>query len=97
MLTTSPQSTSITLTWSQPPGDVVTSYNISYSYTIRGCGVPIIGTPMILAGSSREYSLMGLHENSDFTISITAINGAGSNSPAIATARTAIAGRIHPS
>ena len=48
-------------------------------------------------GSSREYTLTGLEENSDFTINITAMNGAGSSPPANTTARTAIAGRIHPS
>ena len=50
-----------------------------------------------VTGSSRDYTLTGLEENSDFTISITAMNGAGSSPPATTTARTAIAGRIHPS
>ena len=43
-------------------------------------------------GSSREYTLIGLEENSDFTISITAMNGAGSSPPATTTARTLIGG-----
>ena len=45
-------------------------------------------------GSSREYTLTGLEENSDFAISITAMNGAGSSPPANTTARTAIAGEL---
>ena len=90
------QSTSITLTWSQSPGDVVDSYQISYSFTIRGCGARG-GHVSTVNGSSREYTLTGLEENSDFTINITAMNGAGSSPPATTTARTAIAGRIHPS
>ena len=96
MLSAISQSTSITLTWSQSPGDVVDSYQISYSFTMRGCGTP--GNDEALApGSSREYTLTGLEENSDFTISITVMNGAGSSPPATTIARTAIAGRIHPS
>ena len=96
MLTTSSQSTSITLTWSQSPGDVVDSYQISYSFTIRVCENPGNGVTSA-PGSSREYTLTGLEENSDFIISITAMNEAGSSPPVTTTARTAIAGRIHPS
>ena len=92
ILSTSPQSTSITLTWSQPSMDVVDSYQISYSFTIRGCGTTMPTIVVSAAGSSREYFLTRLEENSDFTISITAMNGAGSSSPTITTTRTAIAG-----
>ena len=87
MLSTSPQSTSITLTWSQSPGDVVDSYQISYSFTIRGCGMGG-GHVSTVNGSSREYTLTGLEENSDFTINITAMNGAGSSPPARNTTKT---------
>ena len=95
-LSTSSQSISITLTWSQSPGDVVDSYQISYSFTIRRCGIQV-NDIALTTGSSREYTLTELEENSDFTISITAMNGVGSSPPANTTARTAIAGRIHPS
>ena len=40
--------------------------------------------------SSREYTLTGLEENSDVTINITAMNEAGSSSPANGTAKTLI-------
>ena len=92
MLSTSPQSTAITLTWSQPPGDMVDSYQILYSFTIRGCGE--VGGDNV-STSSREYTLTGLEENSDFTINITAMNGAGSSPPANTTARTLIDGRLY--
>ena len=46
-------------------------------------------------GSSREYTLTGLEENSDFNINITAMNEAGSSPPANTTVRTAIAGKTH--
>ena len=32
IVSTTPQSTSITITWTQPGGDVVDSYEITYSY-----------------------------------------------------------------
>ena len=93
ILNTSPQSTSITLTWSQPSGDVVDSYQISYSYTIRVCGNLVMNAANIsVANSSRMYSLTGLEENSDYTIFLTAINVNGS-SPTVNTAiRTTLAG-----
>ena len=93
MLTTYPK-LFITLTWNQPPGDVVDSYNISYSFIIGGCGVGGGNIMSTVNGSSREYTLTGLEENSDFTIFITAMNGAGSSPPANTTARTPIAGKI---
>ena len=80
-------STNITLTWSQSPRDVVDSYQISYSFTIRGCGVGG-GNVSTVTGTSREYTLTGLEENSDFTINIIAMNGAGSSPPATIITRT---------
>ena len=46
------------------------------------------GNVSTVNGSSREYTLTGLEENSDFTISITAMNGAGSSPPARNTIKT---------
>ena len=74
------QSTSINLTWSQPTGDIVDSYIITYSFTIRVCGVTG-GSTVMVGGSSREYTLTDLEENSDYTISITARNEAGDSPP----------------
>ena len=74
------QSTSITLTWNQPTGDIVDSYIITYSFTIRVCGVTG-GSTVMVGGSSREYTLTDLEENSDYTISITARNEAGDSPP----------------
>ena len=91
-ITTSPQSTSITLTWSQSPGDVVDFYQISYSFTIRGCE-EVEGDNV--STSFREYTLTGLEENSDVTISITAMNGAGNSPPANTTAKTSATSEFH--
>ena len=46
-------------------------------------------------GSSREYTLTGLEENSDFTINITAMNEVGSSPPANTTARTLTNGKLY--
>ena len=45
-------------------------------------------------GSSTEHTLTGLEENSDVTINITAMNGAGSSPPANTTAKTLTDGRL---
>ena len=92
VMATSPQSTNISLTWSQSLGDMVDSYQISYSFTIRGCGE--VGGDNV-STSSREYTLTGLEENSDVTIYITAMNGAGSSPPANITVKTLTDGRLY--
>ena len=76
-----PQTTSINLAWSQHAGDVVDSYTISYSYITRCCGGTVLGGNTItgIDGSIRTYSLSNIEENSDFDISITAVNGVGSS------------------
>ncbi len=77
-------STSITLTWTQTTGDVVDSYTISYYFTVIGCdGVSgSVGNNNIMGidGSTRMYTLSGLEEYTEFTITLTAVNGAGSAS-----------------
>ena len=58
------------------------SYTLVYSYTFRGCDSTVFGDTITdIDGSSRSYTLSGLEENSDFDVSITAMNGAGSSSP----------------
>ena len=92
-----PQTTSINLVWSQHAGDVVDSYAISYSYITRGCDGTVLGGNTItgIDGSIRTYSLSNLEENSDFSISITAVNGAGSSPvPARISSTTLVAGEI---
>ena len=80
---TIPQATSISLTWTQLPGDVVNSYTISYSFDIKDCmgqsGDTGGDTETGINGSTRIYTLINLPENSVFTISILAVNGAGTS------------------
>ena len=91
------RTTSINLVWSQGAGDVVDSYTISYSYTTRECDGTVLGSDTItgIDGSIRVYSLSNIEENSDFDISITAVNGAGrSPVPARTYSTTLVAGEI---
>ena len=86
----SPAPTTITLTWTQPPGEVVDQYVITYSFMERDCGFS--GSDMVTVdGSSRTHTLT-VQENSDFTISIIARNGAGDSPPATTMETTATAG-----
>ena len=95
--TVTPLTTSINLVWSQRAGDVVDSYTLSYSYVTRGCEGTVLGGKTItgIYGSIRTYNLSWLEENSDFNISITAVNGAGSSPvPARTSSTTLEAGGI---
>ncbi len=95
-LTASPMATSIDLTWVQPTGDMVESYIISYTFSINGC-LGEDGTKMIPLSdwTPRQYTLSGVEEDAGYTISITAMNGAGSSNPASIMTTTPIAGRYY--
>ncbi len=60
------------------------SYTISYSFTVIGCdavsGSAGNNTIMGIDGSTRMYTLSGLEEYTEFTITLTAVNGAKSTS-----------------
>ena len=91
-MSTTPQSTSITITWTQPEGDVVDSYEITY--TFQG-PCPNAEAPVTMTtndGTTREYTVTGLEEFSDFIITITAMNRAGRSNGASTTAMTLSAG-----
>ena len=93
-VTASPMTTSIDLTWVQPTntGDMVESYIISYTFSINGCSGD--GSNMITLndGTTRQYTISGVEEDARFTISITAINEAGSSNPVTIMTTTLTAG-----
>ena len=73
------------------------SYTVVYSFITRDCDGAVFGghTTTEIDGSTNSYSFSGLEENSNFNISIAAVNGAGSSSePARISTNTLIAGRI---
>ena len=70
-------STTIALSWTQS-GSSVDSYTVSYTYTIRRCGSgPVSGSEEISDGNARSFILTDLEEDSDYTITLTAISAAG--------------------
>lgn len=93
---TSTTATTINLTWSQPLGDIVDQYIITYHFTERDCGFSGGSNIMIpVAGSSRAHTLTGVEENSHYFIRITANNAAGNSPPVLTSLTTSIAGKIN--
>ena len=90
----SPDPTTITLTWTQPAGEAVDNYIITYSFVENDCGFSGTNIMVTVDGSSRTRNLV-VQENSDFDISIIARNTAGDSPPAVTMETTAIAGMIH--
>ena len=62
---------------------MVDSYTISYSFTITGCSglVGAVGGDTVtgIGSSNRTHSLINLQENTEYIISISAVNGAGTS------------------
>ena len=85
--------TSITLTWEQPEApDAVDGYEINYSYDVIEClrdgdtqPFPPV-TVTLNNGSLRNYTIMNstttpVEEDSQYNISITAVNSVGQSGP----------------
>ena len=74
--TVSQSPTSINLTWTQPVGEVVDSYEVSFSYQGPCSGFNHTNTTTV-EGTTRQYTLTGLQEFSNYTVTVVAVNGAG--------------------
>ena len=72
----SQSSTSITLIWTQPVGEVVDSYEIVSSYQGECTGVTHTST-WFLYGTARQHTLTGLKEFSNYSVTMMAVNDAG--------------------
>ena len=68
--------TSITITWTQPEGEVVDSYEVSFSYQGPCDGFNQTNTTTVNA-TARQYTLTRLQEFSNYTVTMVAVNGAG--------------------
>ena len=75
-MTVSQSPTSITLTWTQPEWEVVDSYEMSFSYQGPCSGFNHTNT-ITVNGTSRQYTLTGLQEFSNYTVTVVAVNVAG--------------------
>ena len=68
--------TTITLTWTQPEGEIVNNYELVFSY--QGlCDRFTHTSTTTVNGTTRQYTLTGLQEFSTYTINITAVNDGG--------------------
>ena len=71
--------TSISISWSVPSDSVVTSYEVVWQRDTSGdCPNEDQGNST-LTGGSTSYDLVGLEENSRYTVTLTASNEAGSS------------------
>ena len=67
---------SINLTWTQLEGEIVDSFEVSFSYQGPCSGFNHTNTT-IVGGTTRQYTLTGLQEFSNYTVTVVAVNGAG--------------------
>ena len=68
--------TSINVSWTQSEGEVVDSYEVSFSFQ-RSCDEFNHTNTTTVAGTIRQYTLTGLQEFSNYTVTVVAENGAG--------------------
>eukprot|EP00731_Ephydatia_muelleri_P018910 Em0011g950a len=73
-------STSITVMWSQPGGEIGTTYTLSYTYQGPCAGAG--GGGSVSVGNVTQYTITGLQEFSAYILTITASIGVGSSPPA---------------
>ena len=77
-------STTLTITWTAF-GDI-DQFKVTYSYSVNRCSAPqgAPHTDTISDGSMRSHTLRDLNEDSSYTITVRAINTAGSTLETIA-------------
>ena len=76
---TSTTATTISLSWSVPSGSVVDSYEVMWQRDTSGdCSDEDEGSMSITDGST-SYMITGRQEDSSYSITVTAVNAAGSS------------------
>ena len=78
LVANSPTATTIHLTWDVTGDILIERFEVSYSYTINTCTATGSDMVTINNGDIRDQSLSGLNEDSQYTITVTAINSEGS-------------------
>eukprot|EP00731_Ephydatia_muelleri_P018842 Em0011g882a len=86
--------TSITVMWSQPGGEIGPTYILSYTYQGPCAGAG--GDGSVSVGNATQYTITGLQEFSVYTITITASIGVGSSPPASVLVNTSSAAPSAP-
>eukprot|EP00731_Ephydatia_muelleri_P018864 Em0011g904a len=87
-------STSITVMWSQPGGEISTIYTLSSTYQGPCAGAG--GGGCVSVGNATQYTITGLQEFSAYTLTITASIGVGSSPPASVLVNTSSAAPSAP-
>ena len=86
-----PESTTVNISWSTnlKGSDVIHKYEIQYNYTFRECQNSSNDILNILFVSpSKWHTLTNLEEDSDLTISLVAVNPAGSSEETVVNTAT---------
>ena len=78
--------------WSQPGGEIGTTYILSYTYQGPCAGAG--GGGSVSVGNATQYTITGLQEFSAYTLTITASIGIGSSPPASVLVNTSSAGEL---
>ena len=94
-LLATPQTTSVTLSWTQTPADAVERYTVTYTY--QGDCTEISQQPTTVTlndGSRSDFEAIDLQEFSDYSFTVTAANGAGSSPMASVMATTLPTGNV---
>ncbi len=76
IMTPTPQTDSISITWSQAAEDVVQDYSISHVYS-GTCPNVSVSSPVTLDSTATSYVVPDLEAFSIYTITVAAINPAG--------------------
>ena len=77
----SPTATTISLTWDVTGDIFIERFEVSHSYTVNTCTATAgSGMVTISDGTRRSHTLSGLNEDSQYTITVTAINHQGRTS-----------------
>ena len=77
----SPTATTISLTWNVTGDILIERFEVSYSYTVNTCTAQA-GSDMVTINdrTKRSHTLGSLSEDSQYTITVTAINSEGNTS-----------------
>ena len=87
-------STSISVSWSFDKRDVIFGYELQYRYTIRECQRNSDLMNVTFDSPANSYIIENLEEDSDFIISLFAINPAGRSEPACLNTTTLQSGKM---
>ena len=95
---TASSSTTITINWTTSPDIFTNQFEITHSYTVRGCTAPPGSevTVTIDDGTTRTHTLDNLNEDSTYNITVRAVNDMGQSAPVTTMANTDTSSKLLP-